>query len=156
VTRQPRVTICVPVYNGRAFVEETLESIQRQRYKNWTALISDDRSDRSADLCRRFTRDPRFSLCVQPVRLGWVENTNWLLRHAGGELACVVSHDDLLEPDHITQLVSCLASEDRCALAFTDVRVVTAWSIRARFMARRSSGCGASSRATSTEPRSTA
>ena len=101
MTRQLPVTICVPVYNGRAFVGETLGSIQRQGYKNWTVLISDDRSDDgSAEVCRNFTPDPRFSLCVQPVRLGWIENCNWLLRHADSELVCLVSHDDLLEPDH--------------------------------------------------------
>ncbi len=119
-----QVTICVPVHNGGTFVAETLAAIQRQRHENLTVLISDDASDDgSADICRRFTVDDRFGLTIQPSRLGWVENCNWLLTHAPSELVCIVSHDDLPEPDHIARLVGRLATAPECALAFSDIRV---------------------------------
>jgi hypothetical protein len=35
---------------------------------------------------------------VQPERLGWVENVNWLFRNAQGELISITAHDDLLDP----------------------------------------------------------
>jgi len=71
------VTVCVPVHNGRDFVAETLTAIQRQTHPNLTVLISDDASDDgSAEICRAFTRDPRFRLVVQPERLGWIRNCN--------------------------------------------------------------------------------
>jgi glycosyltransferase involved in cell wall biosynthesis len=117
-------TVCVPVCNGAAFVAETLAAIQKQTHRNFTALMSDDASDDgSADICRSFTTDPRFRLVVQPVRLGWIGNTNWLLANATGELVCVQPHDDLPEPDYLARLVACLPAEPECALAFTDIHV---------------------------------
>ncbi|MGH9386975.1 MAG: glycosyltransferase family A protein [Vicinamibacterales bacterium] len=124
MSREPHVDICVPVYNGRAFVAETLAAIQRQRFENLTVLISDDGSDDgSADICRGFLVDRRFRLSIQRSRLGWIGNCNWLLRHATSELVCIVSHDDLPEPDHIVRLAGSLAAEPDCVLAFTDIRV---------------------------------
>lgn len=118
------VTICVPVYNGRSFVADTLKAIQRQSHENFTALISDDASDDgSPDICRSFTRDSRFHLVVQAARLGWVGNCNWLLANAESELVCLIPHDDLVEPDYIHRLVTCLGAQPDCALAFTDIQV---------------------------------
>ena len=66
-----KVTIGVPVYNGAAFVEETLSSIQNQSYHNITVLISVDSStDESAAICKRFLCDKRFQVFQQPQRLG--------------------------------------------------------------------------------------
>jgi glycosyltransferase involved in cell wall biosynthesis len=124
MSREPLVTIGVPVYRGRAFVAETLTSIAAQRYPELTVLVSDDASDDgSAELFRPFAADPRFRLTVQPRRLGWVDHCNWLLRHSSGEFVCLVSHDDVLEPDCIARLVDCLAARADAALAFADIRI---------------------------------
>ena len=118
------VTVCVPVHNGRDFVAETLTAIQRQTHPTLTVLISDDASEEgSAEICRAFTRDPRFRLVVQPERLGWIRNCNWLLANADSELLCIQPHDDLPQPEYIARLVACLAAEPDCALAFTDIQV---------------------------------
>jgi hypothetical protein len=120
----PRVDICVPVYNGRAFIAETLESIRGQRYQHLTVHMSDDGStDGSPDVCRRFLSDRRFTLSMQSARLGWIENCNWLLSHATSDLVCLVSHDDLIAPDFVGQLVNALASAADSVLAFTDIQV---------------------------------
>ena len=51
------VTVCVPVWNGEAFVEETLESVRAQTLEDISVLISVDRSDdRSAEIWSRECR----------------------------------------------------------------------------------------------------
>jgi glycosyltransferase involved in cell wall biosynthesis len=121
--RSPRVTICVPVYNGERYVRATLASIKKQSYGNFRVLISDDAStDASAEICRSFTEDPRFSLVVQPERLGWVANANWALRAATGDFVCITPHDDLLDPRYIDTLVQRLVEESRAAMVFCDMR----------------------------------
>ena len=120
--RMPRVTTCVPVYNGARYLRETLEAIDRQTYRNLDVLISDDAStDESVEICRSFTKDPRFTLVVQPERLGWVENVNWLFRNAQGELISFTAHDDLLDPLYFEKLVAALDAEPDAAMAFCDV-----------------------------------
>jgi GT2 family glycosyltransferase len=124
MNRTPHVTVCVPVYNGRAFVAETLSAIQEQSHRNLTVLMSDDASDDgSPAICRGFTRDSRFRLTVQPFRRGWVENCNWLLGQADSEFLCLVSHDDLPVASYLARLVDVLEAEPECAVAFTDMQV---------------------------------
>ena len=42
---EPTVDIIMATYNGAEYIVEQVESIQRQSYKNWRLLISDDCSE---------------------------------------------------------------------------------------------------------------
>ncbi len=97
----------MPVWNGEAFVEETLESARAQTLTDISILVSVDSSDdRSAEICSAFAaRDPRFEVVVQPARLGWVGNVNWLLRHVQSEYASLLPHDDLIMPSYLERLI---------------------------------------------------
>ena len=58
------VSITVPVYNGEAFMEECLQSILNQTFKDWECVVVNNRStDRTADIVQDFVnRDTRFRL----------------------------------------------------------------------------------------------
>ena len=63
--RSPRVTIVVPVYNGAAYLGETLESLLTQSFTDFELLVIDDGStDASGDVVRSF-RDDRIRLIFQ-------------------------------------------------------------------------------------------
>ena len=118
------VTVCVPVWNGEAFVEETLDSARSQTLDDISVLVSVDRSDdRSAEICRAFAAgDPRFQVFVQPARLGWIGNVNWLLRRIESETACILPHDDVLAPSYLERLAAALDQRHEAILAFCDVQ----------------------------------
>ena len=83
VTNSTHVTIGVPVYRGELFVEETLQSIQMQTHRDIEVVISLDGPDPGSEaLCAPFLQDSRFRIVIQPERLGWVENINWLMAQA--------------------------------------------------------------------------
>lgn len=117
------VTVCVPVWNGEAFVEETLESVRVQTLQDFSALVSVDRSDdRSLEICRAFAaKDARFTVFDQPARLGWIGNVNWLLQRVDSELACVLPHDDVLAPSYLERLAARLDADPEAVLAFADM-----------------------------------
>jgi len=128
---RPGVSICVPVYNGAPFVAETLVAALNQTYEPLTVLVSDDGSgDESLAICRSFAADSRVLVWRQPARLGWVANCNWLLARAESELVCIVSHDDLAEPEMISRLVRALSEVPDAALAFCDVATFGRWRRR--------------------------
>ncbi len=119
----PRVTICVPVYNGAQWVAELLVSVRDQTFTDFEVLISDDAStDTSADICRELVCDPRFRLVVQPERLGWMENCNWMLRRARGEFVLIHGHDDVLEASCIATLLAHMNMTPSCCVAFADMQ----------------------------------
>lgn len=118
------VTVCVPVWNGEAFVEQTLESVRAQTAPDIAVLISIDLSDdRSVEVCRAFeTKDPRFKVVTQPERLGWIGNVNFLLRQVDTEFAQIMPHDDLIEPTYTERLVGKLTGHPDAVVAYSDLR----------------------------------
>jgi hypothetical protein len=118
-----KVTVCVPVWNGAAFVRETLDSVRAQTLADFRVLVSIDRSDDdSAAVCREFEKDPRFTVTTQPQRLGWIENTNSLLRHVATPFGCILPHDDLLASEYLSRLVTRLEDQDSAVLAYSDLQ----------------------------------
>jgi len=118
------VTVCVPVWNGEAFVEQTLESVRGQTLDDITVLISVDKSDdQSLEICRAVaTKDPRFRVFAQSARLGWIANVNWLLRQVNSEFANVLPHDDVITPVYLERLIAKLDSHPEAVLAFCDMQ----------------------------------
>jgi len=122
----PGVVALVPAYNAAGFITETLRSLAAQTYGNLRVIVSVDRSDDdTAAHCTAFARhDPRFTVIVQPERLGWVGNTNALLRLAADQYAFFMGHDDVVEPEYVARLTAALLNNPRAVLAFSDMDMV--------------------------------
>jgi glycosyltransferase involved in cell wall biosynthesis len=117
-----QIFVGVPVYRGWEFVAQTLQSIHVQTYKNLEVLISVDANDeRSADACASFLGDTRFRLVVQPHRLGWAGNINWLLAQARGDFFCYYQHDDLTDPEYFAVLVEAARSYSDAVVLYSDI-----------------------------------
>ena len=83
----PLLSVVVPVFNTEQFLEQAIESVQNQSYRNLEIIIVDDGStDRSPVLAERIVaRDRRCRLITQPnAGLGAARNAG--VRHATGEL----------------------------------------------------------------------
>jgi glycosyltransferase involved in cell wall biosynthesis len=116
------ITVCVPVYNAAAFVEETLDHVARQSHQDMRVRVSVDLSpDDSVARCRRFAGDPRFEIIAQPRRLGWIDNINFLIDRVETDDFSIIPHDDLIEPDYLAVLQAHLDRHSRAAVAFTDI-----------------------------------
>ncbi len=120
---EDHVTVCVPVYNGGGFVEETLETIRRQTHSNFQVLISVDRStDDSIDVCRSFLADSRFRLVEHERHLGWVDNANWLQERVETEYSFLLPHDDLIDESYIERLLAMAKAHPRAAVVYSDIQ----------------------------------
>ena len=71
----------MPVYNGEEYLEEALDGLLGQTYKDFELVISDNAStDRTAEICREYAeRDPRIRYVRQAVNVGAVPNHNLLM-----------------------------------------------------------------------------
>ena len=55
--RSPHLAILMCTYNGENFLEEQLDSIQNQDYKNWILYVNDDGSkDATLDILKRYQK----------------------------------------------------------------------------------------------------
>ena len=118
------LTVCVPVWNGEAFVAETLEGLRVQSLRDIQVLISIEKGDDgSLDICRAFAgADPRFEVFAQSTRFGWIGNANWLLRRVTTEFASVMPHDDVIPPNYLERLTDTLSKRPKAVLAHGDMR----------------------------------
>ena len=77
-----RFFVIIPCYNCEEYIEECLNSLKNQSFKNWSALVADDAStDGTADVVRQYIKqDSRIKLRTGNTRAWLMGNTLNALR----------------------------------------------------------------------------
>lgn len=93
---QPLVSVLLPVYNCEEYLEETLNSLAIQTYKNFEIIaINDGSTDDSLAILERFqARDSRCKITSQKNQ-GLVASLNHAATLAKGDLLARIDGDDL-------------------------------------------------------------
>lgn len=98
---QPVVSIIIPAFNRANLVGETLESVRRQTFADWEAVVVDDGSTDGTKeaVARRAASEPRIRILSrerQPKGAAACRNIG--LAAARGEFVIFLDSDDLIEP----------------------------------------------------------
>lgn len=119
MTRAPRLSIGVPVYNGGRFLSQCLESLLGQEFGDFELIISDNAStDDTFDICRGLAaRDHRIRLYREIKNRGGGWNHNRVLELASAPYFKWASHDDVCERSLIAKCVRALDSNSTAVLA---------------------------------------
>lgn len=98
MTSSPQISFLVPVYNGKPYLAQCLDSILRQDCQDAEIVICDDGStDGSWDLMQQYAaREPRIRVLRNARNLGLQGNFNQCLREARGKFIKFVLQDDFL------------------------------------------------------------
>ena len=121
--RNPVASVCVPTYNGSAFLAQTLQSIAAQTFEDYEVVIVDDNStDNSVALARQYAAsDPRVKLFEPSQRAGSsARNANRCLAHARGEWIKFIFQDDVMAPDCLSSFLVATRDGHRFALSWHD------------------------------------
>jgi len=100
----PKVSICVPTYNRKDYLKETLESVFAQTYRDYEVVIVDDGSTDGTD---QMIDESNY-----PIRYFWQKNQgepsarNKLLELAEGKYITFIDSDDLLLPYAVEELMN--------------------------------------------------
>lgn len=115
---QPRAAFGVPVYNHAHQLEESLESILTQSYRDFCVVAVDDCStDETSNILARYAaRDPRLIHVRNERRLGYTENARKAYQvcramFPSAEFFCWGSDHDLWHPHWLRLLVDGLDAE---------------------------------------------
>ncbi len=91
----PQVTVFMAVYNGAAYLNESINSILGQTFKDFELLIVNDGStDSSLKIIEQYN-DPRISVISHSKNRGLFETRNTGLDNAKGEYFAVLDCDDI-------------------------------------------------------------
>jgi hypothetical protein len=127
------VTIGIPIYRGKPFLEESLASVQNQTHPEIEVIMSLDGPDPECEeICQRFLTDSRFRLVVQPRRLGWMNHTNWLISQVQTEFWHLQEQDDIIDPTFLEKLVEHARAHPNAAAVFGDVGTFGNFEIQIR------------------------
>ena len=104
---EPRVSIIIPVYNRRAYLEHALDSALAQTLENIEVICVDDGStDGSLDILRAYEAAATCPFRVlETAHGGPGAARNAALDVAVGEYVCFLDSDDFLEPDALERAV---------------------------------------------------
>ena len=107
------ISIIVPFYNVEEYLEQCLDSIQSQTYKNIEViLVNDGSTDGSKEICEKYCkRDTRFRLMNQ-TNQGQSVARNRGMQETTGEFLTFVDSDDIIKEDMLEQLMKQMTSEN--------------------------------------------
>ena len=110
--RNDYISIITPTYNSSEYIEETIDSILNQTYKNWELLIIDDGSiDNTQDIINNYRKnDKRIKLFVNDKNFGSAISRNIGIRNSSGRFIAFLDSDDLWCPDKLSKQISFMIS----------------------------------------------
>ena len=118
-----KVSVIMPAFNAANYIEEAIQSIINQTYKNWELIVVDDGStDRTSELFKTFAAtDSRIKYYYQSnSKQGYARNTG--IKNSEADLIAFLDADDLWLP---TKLAVQLAvfNESDCDLLFSNAYI---------------------------------
>ncbi len=104
---KPLVSVCIPVYNGGAFLHRALESCIEQTYKNIEVIVVDNVStDNTQEVVLKYLKKDnriKYFRNDKPLRIG--DNFFKSFKLATGEFIQHIGHDDWISRDYIESSV---------------------------------------------------
>jgi len=105
----PEVTVIVPIYNGSAYLSETLRSLLTQTFRDFELLAIDDGStDASSEIVRSFN-DERVRL-IQKSNGGLCEALNRGIAEARAPYIARSDQDDISVPERLERQLQVMAA----------------------------------------------
>lgn len=117
----PRVTVLMPTYNVASWVDEAIQSVLNQTYKDFELLVVDDASSDDTLAHVRAINDPRIRIAAFPNNEGLADNLNRGLDLIDTELVARMDGDDIAEPDWLETGIKVLDSHPEvgvCSFGF--------------------------------------
>jgi glycosyltransferase involved in cell wall biosynthesis len=104
----PKVSICIPVFNGAATIAETLISLKAQSFEDLEIVIVDNAStDGTPTIVMPFL-DCKTRLVRNPFTVSMEKNVEVAISEARGEFIAIYHADDLYHSDIVTRQVAYL------------------------------------------------
>ncbi|RNC87350.1 MAG: glycosyltransferase family 2 protein [Winogradskyella sp.] len=116
--QNPLVSILTPFKNVELYIEDCIDSIQRQTYSNWELVIVDDNStDSSYEIIQKYASiDKRIKL-LKNDQSGIITALRKAFKHSIGELITRMDSDDIMTDNKLSVMVNQLLEHGKKHIA---------------------------------------
>ena len=107
----PKISIIIPVYNGSKYLKYAIDCALKQTYTNVEIIVVNDGSNdgkKSASVAKKYGKKIKY---YEKENGGVSSALNYGIKKMTGEYFAWLSHDDMIEPDHIEKLVEYISIE---------------------------------------------
>jgi glycosyltransferase involved in cell wall biosynthesis len=121
MSKPPKVSVVIPLYNRERYIERTIESVLSQTYSNVELIVVDDGcTDQSLDLVEQYAS--RLVCLEHPGRInrGQSAAINLGLRKCTGKYVAILDSDDLFAPTKIERQVAYLETRPNVGLVYSN------------------------------------
>lgn len=117
--KEPKISVLLCVYNGEEYLEEAMDSILEQTYKNWECIVIDDcSSDSTPEILKRYAdKDSRIKVHRNKRNLRLPGALNRALSLAEGIYVVRMDADDVCRKDRFEKQVSFMEQHQELALS---------------------------------------
>lgn len=138
----PRLSICIPTYNGLQHIEKLLEALTKCLCQEFEIVVSDDcSSDGTWEFLQEFSRcDSRVRVFRNDHNLGMDHNFAHSVELAVGEFVWLCGQDDLIAPEGIAAVLDLIdrdVSTDFIHMSYEmvcETKTVTEWKTGANLV----------------------
>lgn len=105
---RPKVSVIIPAYNVAEYINETLDSVKAQKFRDIEIIIVNDGSPDSVSLERSIRQHQADIVYIKQPNLGAGAARNTAIRHSRGEVIAFLDGDDVWLPEFLTSQVAFL------------------------------------------------
>lgn len=129
MTTTPVVSVLVTCFQQARWIDEALDSVAAQTFREWELVVTDDGStDGSPDLIRAWAdrHDLPVTLLLTEANRGLTRTLNAALPRCRGRYLAYLGGDDRWSPAKLERTVTALEAEPDAAVAYSDARLIDA------------------------------
>src|SRR5713226_9118464 len=114
----PLVSIVLPTYNRRDYLEQAIQSCLVQTYTHWELIIVDDASADATPgtIAMHLESDGRIHAVRHPTNRGLPSALNTGFSMAHGDYLTWISDDCIYRPNALAEMVDCLEKKPEAGL----------------------------------------
>ncbi len=124
MSKNPKVSVIISVFNDEKFVEKSINSILQSDYDNFEVIVCNDCStDKTKDILEAI-KDKRIKLFSNPKNCGLASSLNNCLQKATGKYIMRMDGDDECLPHRMREQVDFLENNPDIALCGGHVQII--------------------------------
>lgn len=112
---KPLVSVLICAYNVEKYIEECINAVINQTYKNLEIIIvNDGSSDNTYFLLKKLAeKDNRIKILNFNNHIGIISALNEGLKEIAGEYIARTDSDDITKPDWIEKILTCMQNDPK-------------------------------------------
>ena len=121
----PKVSVVIPVFNKAEWIEETLNTVMDQSYRDWEAIVIDDGStDDSLAIIQRFIEShPGAWKVISQANQGQCQTRNTGIQESAGKYVAFLDGDDCWAKNKLEVQVAMMDSNPKASLVLCPYQI---------------------------------